>query len=477
MTIASETSRVDLVGNGVNDTFTFTFEIYVKTDLLVYVDNVLQEVDVNYTVPDAGIENPDGGTIVFGAEYIPALDAVVSIILNLPYTQLIDYVEADKFPAETHERGLDRLVKIAQQLKERIARQPVLLESSRYHDLTLPDPVAEKYLAWKADLSGLKNISLLEVSGELEVSEFIEDLLDDGDADAVLTTLSLTATKEEINTVADGITATAAEINTGCDGITATAAEINKACDVSGNIRQELTPSPSGDHEYSGVIASMTAGEILAFGELGYIKNDGKVWKSDADAAATMPGLVIALAAIAADAAGDFAFPGSFIRDDTWTWTAGGLIYASGTAGALTQTAPSGAADSVQTVGLATHADRMFFNPQLHTHTVGINCKIKTGTYTGDGTEGQAITGVGFRPKYVRIYAHHVAVVAAEIYEKLDQSWGDASRTHTNIADSEHFVHVNKINSLDADGFTVDDAGTNTAPNQAGIVYDYLALG
>ena len=190
MTIASETSRVDLVGNGVNDTFTYTFEIYVKTDLLVYVDETKQTVDIEFTVLDAGLENPDGGTIVFGAEHIPALDAVVSIILNLPYTQLIDYVEADKFPAETHERGLDRLIKIAQQLKEIIARHLTLLESSQYSDLTLPDPVASKLLAWKDDLSGIKNVEV-ESEGDLLVTDFIKELLDDEDVAAFLTTLGI----------------------------------------------------------------------------------------------------------------------------------------------------------------------------------------------------------------------------------------------------------------------------------------------
>jgi len=197
MTIASETSRVNLVGDGVNDTFTFTFEIYVKTDLLVYVDNVLQDVDVEYTVADDSIENPDGGDIVFGAEYIPALAAVVSIILNLPYTQLIDYVEASKFPAETHERGLDRLIKIAQQLKERVTRQPVLLESSQYSDLTLPDPVANEYLAWKDDLSGLKNV-VLASEGDLTVTDFIKTLLDDADVGAAQTTLGVNINKISI---------------------------------------------------------------------------------------------------------------------------------------------------------------------------------------------------------------------------------------------------------------------------------------
>ena len=53
------------------------------------------------------------------------------------------------------------------------------------------------------------------------------------------------------------------------------------------------------------------------------------------------------------------------MRDDTWTWTVGGLIYVSTTTGTLTQTAPSGTGDQVQVVGYATHADRMYFNPSL----------------------------------------------------------------------------------------------------------------
>ena len=45
-----------------------------------------------------------------------------------------------------------------------------------------------------------------------------------------------------------------------------------------------------------------------------------------------------------------------------------GLIYLSttGTSGnTLTQTAPSGSGDIVQILGVATHADRIFFNPSL----------------------------------------------------------------------------------------------------------------
>ena len=147
-------------------------------------------------------------------------------------------------------------------------------------------------------------------------------------------------------------------------------------------VTQSLYPALGTDHTASGPIASLTAGEIFAIGELGYIKDDGKVWKSDADAATTMPGLVIALAVIAADAAGNFAFPGSFIRDDTWAWTVGGLIYASATAGALTQTAPSGASDVIQPIAIATHADRIFLLPEPLGITVGTTITL---TVTNNG--------------------------------------------------------------------------------------------
>jgi len=55
------------------------------------------------------------------------------------------------------------------------------------------------------------------------------------------------------------------------------------------------------------------------------------------------------------------------VRDDTWDWTVGGIIYASTDAGGLTQTAPSGSADIVQVVGVAYHADKMIFNPSMET--------------------------------------------------------------------------------------------------------------
>lgn len=126
------------------------------------------------------------------------------------------------------------------------------------------------------------------------------------------------------------------------------------------NIIQALT----SDHTWSGITATLTAGENLTIGEIVYAKSDSKMWKGDADAAATMPVIAVATGTINADATGEFLLFG-FFRDDTWNWTVGGLLYCDTTAGALTQTAPSGSGDQVQVVGVAITADIIYFNPSL----------------------------------------------------------------------------------------------------------------
>lgn len=124
-----------------------------------------------------------------------------------------------------------------------------------------------------------------------------------------------------------------------------------------------VTPVPS-DVTGSGLKASLTAGENLVFGDACYVKSDGKIWKADASVIATASAVFLALATISADAAGNFLLIG-FARNDAWTWTVGGLVYLSETAGALTQTAPTATDTVTQILGVATHADRMYFSPSL----------------------------------------------------------------------------------------------------------------
>lgn len=146
-------------------------------------------------------------------------------------------------------------------------------------------------------------------------------------------------------------------------------AEAVAACEAAGlalasgkNIK--LIQALTADHTWSGITAVLTAGAALTRGQAVYCGGDSKMELSDADAAASMP--VIALvcpATIADNATGEFLLHG-FMRDDSWGWTIGGLLYASLTAGALTQdvsgyTTP----DQVQVVGVAITATIILFNP------------------------------------------------------------------------------------------------------------------
>jgi hypothetical protein len=93
-----------------------------------------------------------------------------------------------------------------------------------------------------------------------------------------------------------------------------------------------------------------------------FMAADGHFDEADADAGASMP--CTALATETGTGTKDVLLRG-YVRDDSWDWTPGGLIYVSNTQGGLTQTVPSGAGDVVQVVGWAWSADIMVFEPSL----------------------------------------------------------------------------------------------------------------
>ena len=124
----------------------------------------------------------------------------------------------------------------------------------------------------------------------------------------------------------------------------------------------DLMSALSADHSYHGLTADLTAGTALALPNLCRVGSDGKMELTDADAAATMPGIALATESINENSSGIFLLVG-FFRDDSWDWTPGGMLYASATPGALTQTAPSGSGDVVQIVGVAITADVIYFTP------------------------------------------------------------------------------------------------------------------
>ena len=132
---------------------------------------------------------------------------------------------------------------------------------------------------------------------------------------------------------------------------------------VDGQTPLELTASPSGDLTASGITTTMTVdANTVGVTSALHLDTDGNYIEADANAAATMPCMALALET---GTGSKQVLLSGFIRNDAWAWTVGGEVYVSDTVGTLTQTAPSGSGDQVQRVGIATHADRLYFNPDL----------------------------------------------------------------------------------------------------------------
>jgi hypothetical protein len=91
------------------------------------------------------------------------------------------------------------------------------------------------------------------------------------------------------------------------------------------------------------------------------------------------------------------------------------------------------------------------------------------GTYTGNGSAAQAITGIGFQPDFVYVYNQSSSL---NPFIKSDQD-GTKAKHRANIHwEDDHLI------SLDSDGFTVGDGtgGLGNNMNVNSTIYTYLAL-
>jgi len=183
--------------NGDQQIFNVTWQIFQTSDAKIYLKDTtiadpndaqeLLEETTHYTITAPNNDYSDGFKITTVEKYAAKYKLVAT--RDLAETQTANYIENDPFPSKSHTNVVDKLTMLVQELKAVDPRLLKLAITSAYKDLTLPDPSANEYLAWKADLTGLKNIGLYS-KGDLNVSDWIKDnLLDDADAEAVRTTL------------------------------------------------------------------------------------------------------------------------------------------------------------------------------------------------------------------------------------------------------------------------------------------------
>ncbi|WP_427032166.1 hypothetical protein [Citrobacter freundii] len=116
MTVSTEVDHNNYTGNGITTSFPYTFRIFHKSDLVVQVVDLSENIteltlDTDYTVTGAG--GYSGGNVVFSSPI--ANGHQISISRELPVTQETDLRNQGKFFAEVHEDVFDKLTMLIQQ--------------------------------------------------------------------------------------------------------------------------------------------------------------------------------------------------------------------------------------------------------------------------------------------------------------------------------------------------------------------------
>ena len=158
MTIASIKSTDSFEGNGSTAEYQIDFMFLRDEDVEVVLrdetgaENVLED-GTDYQLTGAG--EPTGGACRMTVP--PATGQSLHIRRDPAIVQETDYLENDAFPAASHEAALDYLTMICQALSERLDRSICFRVSSAVTGVHLPEPDADRVLAWNATGDDLEN--------------------------------------------------------------------------------------------------------------------------------------------------------------------------------------------------------------------------------------------------------------------------------------------------------------------------------
>ena len=250
MTVLTTDNRRSYTGDG--STTVFAFPVFflqaadVKVALRVNDVESTPVFNTDYTVSGAG--NPSGGSVTFATA--PVSGSTVVLFADPPLTQTVDYQEGDDFPAETHERALDKLTLLVQRLSARVAR-------TLQYDETAPEVLSA------SDLIG--RVTAAETARDQAQASQVAAATSETNAAASASAAAISAASVDGPALQAGIDANALAITGKAD-----VSHTHDASDiVSGTIDAARLPA----------IETVPAGAVLWFGvstpPTGYLKANG----------------------------------------------------------------------------------------------------------------------------------------------------------------------------------------------------------
>ena len=174
MTISTTASRISYNGNGVTTVFSFPYRFLANGDIVVVsvsaagVETV-KTLTTDYTVSGAG--DDAGGSVTMLVA--PASGTRLVIYRDTEVVQETDYITGDAFPAESHERALDRLTMILQE------KTPGAAGATRAIQIPIGDP-GTVVTTLPPSIARLDKFLVFdEATGSVEVSSFTQTTVAD----------------------------------------------------------------------------------------------------------------------------------------------------------------------------------------------------------------------------------------------------------------------------------------------------------
>ena len=267
--VNDQARRAVATANGSNDSFSFSFQVNATTDVKVYVDGTLKTAGSHYDIVNssaaAGLNTDGTGVAKFTGGNVPANNAIVTILSDVPVARTSVYTAGGNITATSLEADLDTLTMVVGDREERDGRALTApVNDAADVDMTLPAKDTRKgtVLGFNATSGNPEaGPTIADVSSLSAITADIAALADIEDGTTATDAISgLAAIKTNVTTVAgiSGNVTTVAGITSNISSVVSNASNINTVAGAITNVNN-VGGSISNVNTVAGSISNVNA--------------------------------------------------------------------------------------------------------------------------------------------------------------------------------------------------------------------------